>query len=337
MKDGSTRFHIITERDVGMFSLIQQVVAQIPWALAEKRIPVVYFGPGTCYWTPNGYRGADTVWEYYFEPVDPSYPAATIPESVTALLAHYRPTANEVGYQVGEGVFVSSHFGDHSSLRGVALRIPYQWDDPNDALRREAKAVLDRFVRPRSYLAQKVEDFYSRHLAGHYVVGVHARGTDATSTQEIRPFRRGSLVLSRYSAEIERILQVEPDAKVFVASDDQSSVDHLAAAFPRRVIAYDSVRHQSGEAAGQGPTGWIMPAYIAGSRDVAAKNGEDAIIEYLLLSRCHQLVHNGSSLARTVLLNAPDMPHINTHRRPRAMAEADGSTRRADRPRVRES
>ena len=336
MSNGPTRLHIITERDVGMFSLIQQVVAQIPWALAEECIPVVYFGRGTCYWTPNGYRGADTVWEYYFEPVNRSCPAARIPESVTALLAHDRPTADEVGYLVGDGAFVSSHFGDHPLLRGMALRIPYQWDDPSDALRREAKAVLDSFVRPRSYLAQKVEDFYTRQMAGHYVVGLHARGTDATSTQEIRPFRQGSLVLSRYYAEIERILEVEPDAKVFAASDDQSSVNRLAAAFPQRVIAYDSVRHQGGEAAGQGPTGWIMPAYIAGDRDVAAKNGEDAIIEYLLLSRCRQLVHNGSSLARTVLLNAPDLPHINTHRRPPALAEAGGSPHHGDRPRVRE-
>ena len=83
-------------------------------------------------------------------------------------------------------------------------------------------------------------------------------------------------------------------------------------------MAYDSIRHQSGEAAGQGPTGWIMPAYIAGDRGRAARNGEDAIVEYLLLSRCDHLVHNGSSLARTVLLNAPRLPHTNTHRRPAA-------------------
>jgi hypothetical protein len=100
-----------------------------------------------------------------------------------------------------------------------------------------------------------------------------------------------------------------------VASDEQSSLDHLAAAFGDRVIAYDTVRHRDGAAAGQGPTGWIMPAYIVRDRDVAARNGEDAVVEYLLLSRCHHLVHNGSSLARTVLLNAPELPHTNTHRR----------------------
>ncbi len=316
MSDGSARLHIISERDVGLFSLIQQVIANIPWAIAENRIPVVRFGDGTCYWTPRGYRGSHTVWEYYFKPLDPTYPAARVPAEIEALISVNPPSPYEIGYSVGQHAFVSSHFGDHPQLRGATLPIPYEWDDPSDPLRREAKAVLDNFVRPRAYILQKVKNFFARHMAGHYVIGVHARGTDATSQQELRSFRQGSLVLSRYCAEIERRLNLQPKGKILVASDEQSSVRHLAAAFPQRVIAYDSVRHESGAAAGQGPTGWIMPAYIAGNRDVAAKNGEDALIEYLLLSRCDYLVHNGSSLARTVLLNAPELPHTNTHRRP---------------------
>jgi hypothetical protein len=309
------RLHVVCERDVGLFSLIQQVIANIPWAIAENRIPVVHFGDGTCYWTPHGYRGRRTVWEYYFEPVVPGHPASSIPAPVRARLAAEPPSPYEVGYLADEHAFVSSHFGDHPRLAGMALRIPYQWDDPDDALRRQAKAVIDRHVRPRAYLLGKVDGFFARQLAGHQLIGVHARGTDATSEQELRPFRQGSLVLSRYVAEIERLLDVQPRAKIFVASDEQSSRDHLAAAFGDRVITYDTVRHRDGAAAGQGPTGWIMPAYIAGDRDVAARNGEDAVVEYLLLSRCHHLVHNGSSLARTVLLNVPELPHTNTHRR----------------------
>jgi hypothetical protein len=309
------RLHVVCERDVGLFSLIQQVIANIPWAIAENRIPVVHFGEGTCYWTPNGYRGRRTVWEYYFEPVVPGHPASSIPAPVRARLAVEPPSPYEVGYLADEHAFVSSHFGDHPRLAGMALRIPYRWDDPDDALRRQAKAVIDCHVRPRAYLLGKVDDFFARQLAGHQLIGVHARGTDATSEQELRPFRQGSLVLSRYVAEIERLLDVQPRAKVFVASDEQSSLDHLAAAFGDRVIAYDTIRHRDGAAAGQGPTGWIMPAYIAGDRDVAARNGEEAVVEYLLLSRCHHLVHNGSSLARTVLLNVPELPHTNTHRR----------------------
>jgi hypothetical protein len=309
------QLHIVSERDVGLFSLVQQVIANIPWAVAENRTPIVQFGNNTCYWTPNGHRGGRTVWEYYFEPVVPGYPASSIPEPVRAHIAVDRPSPHEVGYFVDRHAFVSNHFGDHPQLSGAALPIPYQWEDPDDTLRRGAKIIVDRFIRPRAYLLQRVDDFFARHMAGHHLIGVHARGTDATSKQELRTFRQGSLVLSRYVAEIERLLDVQPRAKIFVASDDQSSLDYLVKAFGHRVIAYESVRHHGGEAAGQGPTGWIMPAYIARDRDVAAKNGEDAVIEYLLLSRCHHLVHNGSSLARTVLLNAPHLPHTNTHRR----------------------
>jgi hypothetical protein len=316
VNDGRARLHIISERDVGLFSLVQQVLAHIPWAAAEGRIPVVYFGEGTCYWTPAGYRGSDTVWEYYFEPLHTGFPAAAIPERIKSVISSNRLSPFEVGYLAGEDVFVSCHFGDHPLLRQLTLRIPYEWDDPSDSLRRRAKEVLDKFVKPRPYVVEKVEDFFNSHLAGQYVIGVHARGTDATSMQEIRGFRRGSLVLSRYTAEIERLLEDEPEARIFVASDEESSLRYLAATFPGRVVSYDTVRHVEGEPAGQGPTGWIMPAYIAADREVAAKNGEDAVIEYLLLSQCDYLVHNGSSLARTVLLNAPDLSHTNTHRKP---------------------
>ena len=295
---------------------------------------MVYFGDRTCYWTPSGYRGGHTVWEYYFQPLIPDYPVSKIPARIKALISVDRPSPDEVGHLVGEHAFVSCHFGDHPLLRDLTLRIPYKWDDPSDSLRKEAKAVLDRYVQPRSYIRQKVEDFYATHLAGHYVIGVHTRGTDATSVQEVRAFRQGSLMLPRYIAEIERLLDIHPEARIFVASDEESSLKCLTAAFPHQVVSYDSVRHQGGDAAGQGPTGWIMPAYIAANRDVAAKNGEDAVIEYLLLSRCGYLVHNGSSLARTVLLNAPELPHTNTHRRHAGLVGQPASLEHHDRTRA---
>jgi hypothetical protein len=307
--------HVMCERDVGLFSLVQQVVANVPWALAEGRTPVVYFGPRTCYWTPNGYRGGTTVWEYYFEAVVASHPAESIPEGVRAALAERHPSPWEVGYLVDEDTFASSHYGDHPELRGRALPIPYRRADPGLRLRRRAKAVIDEFVRPRDYIRRRVDDFVATHLAGQDTIGVHARGTDATSTSERRSFRKGSLVLARYVEALEGLLATRPAARIFVATDDQSSLNYLARHFGERVVACDAIRHQGGQAAGQGPTGWIMPAYIAGDRDRAARNGEDAVVEYLVLSRCDHLVHNGSSLARSVLLNAPALPHTNTHTR----------------------
>ena len=313
MLDGRTQLHVMCERDVGLFSLIQQVVANVPWALAEGRTPVAYFGPRTSYWTPNDYRGGTTVWEYYFEAVVPSYPVEVISDQVRAALTERHPSPWEVGYRVDEYTFASSHYGDHPDLRGQALPIPYQWADPGPGLRRRAKGVIDQFVRPRGYIKRRVDDFVATHLDGHEVIGVHVRGTDAASDSEQRDFRQGSLVLARYVEILEGLIAVHPRARVFVATDDQSSLDYLTKHFGDRVVACDAVRHQGGEPAGQGPTGWIMPAYIAGDRDRAARNGEDAVVEYLVLSRCNHLVHNGSSLARTVLLNVPALLHTNTH------------------------
>ena len=193
------------------------------------------------------------------------------------------------------------------------MPIPYEWADPGDALRRDAKSILDRYVHPRRALQLRVDRFAAIYMAEAPVIGVHARGTDAVSDQEVRPHRRGSLVLTQYVAELHRLLDVMPTAKILVATDDDRSLQYLRRAFPERVIAHPSVRHRQGDGAGQGPTGWLMPAYIARNRDLAAWNGEEAVVEYLLLSRCAYLVHNGSSLARTVLLNAPNLPHTNTH------------------------
>lgn len=309
------KIHIICERDAGLFSLIQQVIANIPWAIREGRIPIVYFQNKTCYWTANGYLGKDTVWEYYFEPVVPGYPDSIIPQDIREIVSLNPPSPFEVGYFANEHTFISNHFGDHPALNGKTLSIPYLWDDPDSRLREEANAIIRRFVSPRDYLQLKVNHFFQQHMNGHYVIGVHARGTDAVSKEEIRPHRQGSLVLSKYMAQIEELLRAHRSARIFVATDDESSLEYLRKAFGKRVLAYDSIRHKSGKAAGKGPTGWIMPAYIASDRDRAARNGEEAVIEYLLLSRCNYLVHNGSGLARTVLLNVPELPHRNLHLR----------------------
>ncbi len=307
--------HICRERDVGLFSLIQQVIANVPWALREGRIPIADFRDRTCYWTPGGRDGSDSVWEYYFEPVVPGYPAASIPEPVTAAIDRRFPDQNEPGYFLDDRVFVSNHFGDHPSLRGKALAIPYTTGTPDRALRLQTSEIVRACVRPREHIVRKVDAFFEEHVDGAPAIGVHVRGTDAVSASETREYRRGSLDLARYEAAIARLLDDRPGAKVVVATDAESSLRFLSDAFGDRVVAYDALRHAEGEPAGQGPTGCIMPAYVAADRETAAQNGEDAVVEYLLLARCEHLVHNGASLAATVLLTAPDLAHTNTHAR----------------------
>jgi hypothetical protein len=313
------RLHIICERDVGLFSLIQQVIANVPWALQGGYIPIVCFGHRTCYWVPEGYRGADTVWEYYFEPVIKEYPVAAIPKHIRRLIETRPPIVGDgnlsseaVGYASDENTFLCAQYGDHPLLAGKAMPIPYL-HDPDRRLREKASRIIEEFIRPRDYLIRKVVAFFADNMAGRELIGVHVRGTDAVSPAETRAYRRGSLALQRYAETVQELLTGRSTSRIFVATDDSTSLELLRNNFGERVVAYDSLRHTKGEAAGQGPLGRIMPAYIAADRRLAARNGEEAVIEYLLLSCCHHLVHNGSSLARTVLLKNPALSHTNTH------------------------
>lgn len=306
-------YHIICERDVGLFSLIQQVVAQIPWALQENRIPIAFLGERCTYWNPEGYAGADNVWEYYFEPVLKDYPAAIIdPKTAVRIRADF-PQHLKIGRFIDEVHWVSNNFGDNIRLIGKTIRIPYEWADPSVRVRKRTAEVIEHYVRPRNYLQEKVGEFASAHFRGHFIIGVHARGTDSIGDGEQRAFRRGSLVLERYLKKIQRILNGQPEARIFVATDDQRTLDWFIGCFGDRVIAWDSLRHEAGPASGQGPTGWLMPAYISNDPAQAARNGEEAIIEYSLLRKSNLLVHNGASLARTVLLAQPELVHFNTH------------------------
>jgi hypothetical protein len=305
--------HVIRERDVGLFSLIQQVVANVPWALHERRLPVVDFRDRTAYWTPGGHQGGDTVWEYYFEPVVAELPSATVPQSVTDKIEASYPDQNELGFFAADDAFVSTHFGDHPGLNGIAPAVPYTTGDPDRALRQWTSAIITRFIRPRAYITEKVEEFFNAEMRQGHNIGVHVRGTDAVSAREQRAYRQGSLDLARFEHVIRRLLRDRPSARVFVATDAQASLDRLVQTFGERIVAYDAVRHIEGEAVGSGPTGCIMPAYVTADRQIAAQNGEDAVVEYLLLGRCSHLVHNGASLATTVLLRDPAMPHTNTH------------------------
>ena len=318
--------HIFCERNVGMFSLIQQVVANIPWALAEHRIPIVYFSKRCAYWTPEGYADRQTVWEYYFEPLFPEYSVNEIPDDVLEAIELDFPKDNEIGQSPYPNIWVSNHFGDHRNLKGKTLSIPYKWDDPDEDLRRVTAELIRKYVRPRFFICQKTDAFFEREMQGHYVIGVHVRGTDAVSSCETRAFRKGSLNLENFARTIGKKLESVSDARIFVATDDQNSLDYLRGTFGNRVIACDSLRHQGGEVTAQSSTGALIPAYILGNQGNAARNGEEAIIEYLLLCRCQHLVHNGDSLARTVLLSRIDIAHANVHH-PKAKARRRSKSR----------
>lgn len=291
--------HVICEQDVGLFKLFSIIIPHVQWARSEGRVPVAYFGKRTCYWTPNGYRDRDTVWEYYFEPLVPAYPVSSIPASVRERITTGPPDMRVLGYAIGESVFVSSHTSPKRPNKTGGRISP--------RLRREASAIIREYIRPREYIRVRAEAFQREHFAGRYVIGLHVRSTDAL-VDGGRYLRERRVDFPRYFRCVARLLRSHPDAVVFVASDAHACVERIRERFGDRVVSCDVARHEGGPPAGKGPTGRIMPAYLTRDRDQAARNGEDAVVEYLLLCKVDHLIHNGSLLHRAVLLTVPELP-----------------------------
>lgn len=306
---------ILCERDAGVFSLIQQVIANLPRALNQPAIPIVYFGKNCCYWVPTGYQDKDNVWEYYFEPLLESYSSKLIPEEVKNFTENAMGDGSKTGVEFDHKFFITNNFGDHTGLRNDCLVIPYEWKDPDLWLRKVASRLIKIFIRPRQYLLDRVNAFADHHFKDYPIIGVHIRGTDAVSDAEPRLFRKNSLQIEKYLKRIQIEKEKVPSAKIFVATDSSLSLKAIKQVYGAEVINSSKILHDGGPPAGKGPTGALMPAYITSNPRIAAENGAEAIVDYLLLKQCDTLIHNGSSLARTVLLSKPELVHYNTHRK----------------------
>ncbi len=320
---GMQRLLVILERDVGMFSLFQQVLNTLALIDAEKieRLPIALFGRGCIYYRDEGFGGKRSVWEYYFEPLDD------------------RIGEDSILNPFGEDAFdvVESLRKDHELRRGARefpqdlhLLQPLNTQDLENldfvkslqafrdciwtedfapifegqqatvSMTREVGSrLVKKYIRFRPRVQQKIDRFHRKHLDGHFVIGVHVRGTDG----HFAPARGVDINLETYFSAIDDILRKKTRraCRILVASDEEFYVSLFKQKYGDIVASYDAVRKVEGQDIfGLGPTGQAMPAYLTEGRDTAVQNGEDVVVEYGLLCKSDVFVFNGSSIADAV-------------------------------------
>lgn len=81
--------------------------------------------------------------------------------------------------------------------------------------------------QPRAHLRSQIDAVTSQF--GPNTVGLHLRRTDHVEAIERSP-------TERFEAEAQRVVDADPSATFFVASDDMGEVDRLAVRFPGKVL-----------------------------------------------------------------------------------------------------
>ena len=320
---------IIQERDVGLFSMLLQILNTLFLLESQqiKRTPVVIMGRGISYFHEAGHEGRRTAWEYYFEPV-------VIHVSEDDVLAALGDRALELleckrkYLEHARGAIEFPHNihllpplttrdkSNLAELEHLVGSMDWAWtesfnpivDGKSHAQPEDTSGnypgLVEHYIRPREHVLNKVRNLFDARLKGFHIIGVHVRGTDGHSA----PARGVELPFDRYFHEIDqRLAMVGRDScRIFLATDEQYVVSRFEQRFGDLLVYYDAVRNTDSENVfGTGPTGQVMPAYITNGGISATQNGEDAAVEYSLLCKSDLLIHNLSSLSLAARLSVP--------------------------------
>lgn len=241
------------------FASITCVLNHLAWCDRNEKIPVVYWDNRCLYYEPSGFNGSNNAWEYYFEPV--SNLQIRPPTQIT--LTFIADGAGGIDFSV-------DHFSDEQ--------------------RNYAAYLIDKYIKIKPIVQQKIDQFYYDNMYGKKTVGIHLRGTDKGVEEK----------LVTPEKIIEKALAcADSDAQFFIATDEQRLLERMIQLLKgRTVIYYDCYRSDNGR-----------PVHQRRPKPSQAQVGEDVLAEAALLARCDHLVHTLSNVSTGALYFNPTLEH----------------------------
>lgn len=287
----SGKYAVVMARDCGLFSLFTQVLTAVE-AYPDRRISV-FFNSACLYWIPDGWNGSRNVWEYYFEPLSDVH--------APCLLGLDEERAMRVGVAEVEAMLkddrIALVYTHRSGRTGMAGAL-------NEHDRPFVKRIIDRHIRVKPAVQMKADKFFNDHMAGRRVVGLHYRGTDKHQelVTSVPSFEKATeRTIADYLNVVDRLA---PLSMVYLATDSQAAVEAAKIRLGDRLLHHPDWIRSSDDRPVHFGMDWANPA----------KQGEEAVIDWTLLSRCSFLVHGVSNFSAAVLLAAPDLPHYDVYR-----------------------
>lgn len=163
--------------------------------------------------------------------------------------------------------------------------------------RERSSELVQKYIALRPEISEEIENYIDCNFRGHYVIGVHHRGTDKKSESPIVPY---SQTLETLKYQISQLSQSEKDhLRIYVATDDSEFLSVLKDEYPKLVIFNDFVRSSDGK-----------PLHY--SQDLYSSNYQkckEAVIDCFLLSRCDFLIYpEASSFSLLSMKLNPKLP-----------------------------
>lgn len=292
------RFLLIKAWGFGFWSDLDHVLGSLLLAELTDRRPMVYWGKNSLFRDD----GIDNAFESFFEPVSP-----LTWDKLSADDASYFPAkwnaqnlrSDNINKWQGEGsrssglyalgrdetVVVSDfHTKIHDLIAWIPASSPWYGLDRVQIYRQ----LFKKYIHLKQHLANKVEQIWQTHMAGHQWLALHIRGTD--KIQEVSNLDQ---VNQAYEKSIENVLKVNPNMKLFLMTDSAEILSAYRERWQDKLFFSDCQR-------GTGTQG----VHLSGHSGTLM--GEQVLTDAYLAARCDAFIGNGGSNVSTGIRHLKD-------------------------------
>lgn len=152
--------------------------------------------------------------------------------------------------------------------------------------------LIQKYIKIKEPILEKVKEFTLENFDGFHIIAIHYRGTDKITEA---PRISYDEVISRVNKYVTRF-NLE-NYRIFIASDELEFIQCLQNTFPGLVLTYSTLHAVNGE-----------PLHHVNSNPYL--QGEEALIDCLLLAQGNVLIRTSSNLSRWSTFFNPTIPCI---------------------------
>lgn len=286
----------INHSNAGFFAYVTFVLNQLAYCEKHNYLPVVYFGPHSgdgrnAFYDPA--HGENT-WDYYFKPV-----AKYTYQDIQTMLTRKEISPNDI-VQLSIEELWHLHQGDPESI----YNYPYGYYKHKYILdeawyqqqRSRAQDYINRYICVHEHIKDKVNQFTEQYFKTP-MLGIHLRGTDK-GTARSHPNLMKVVPPAEYFLFIDDYLVKNPQAKIFMATDQRQFIEVVKERYPNKLVYYDAIRSTSFRNPFQKEDGNYY------------RKGEDVLVDCLLLSRCDFLLKCTSAVGEYAMYFNPNLDCI---------------------------
>ena len=265
---------------LGFFALFTVVLDGLYFADRFHMKPVVEYSDECLYYEGHAINGGENAFEYYFEPVsDISVKDARRSRQV----AMYRQCHRNVD---GEITVLGNY------LENGGRMMEYMQDRAD---------IYNKYIRLKPEVREYIDSNLDDILGDKKCIGVHVRGTDFNN--EYRDHAK-VVTLGQYMKAVADAVKEHGFERIFLAMDEQATVDRFRSRFGDMVVCYDDIfRSTDGE-----------PVHFSESSryEHRYKMGLEVMRDMYTLAKCDGLVcgYSNVSIASRIVRLSTGKPYV---------------------------